>query len=526
MNLITNSECRETANCTRICVISNVTTSPWITSTQMSKLCDYNVNVMNLPLENINEPSTKRLLKSCELVLLWLYGKDIMPAAELDLITSRTSYQEIGQKIVSYCSAQIIQIKKYAKGRIAFLTFDTTPLLQQYVQSQISLWSMSLQFANLELFRLYGASISFLDINTAIKKTGQANCYSLKNSYRWGCPYCPTFFHEVKNLIIKELYTIYRKSPKCIVLDCDNVLWGGVIEEIGIEQIQLSPSGPGKRYYDFQQFLLSLYYRGIILTIASKNNYEDVMKVFKGHDSMLLRPDHIASFVVNWEPKYKSIISIAEMLNINYSDIVFIDDSAFEVEAIRSELPEVKCIQFSRNIYELMSMFNLPTTANQESVELRQSTYKTDRARMNLKASSASYDEYLSALQMHIDIRSALPLEFNRVSELSFRTNRYTNGIRYTYEELYALSSSNDYHLYTVKLKDKFSDLGIIGAIGVYGNTLDLICLSCRALGRRIDERMLQFLKQNYHISNFRFLSTSKNQKLQEQLLSAFHMIS
>lgn len=352
----------------------------------------------------------------------------------------------------------------------------------------------------------------FIDTKRLIASVGVSNAYSHKNKYRWNYPYSQLLSEKIGLEIYKQYLITQGVSKKCIVLDCDNVLWGGILSEDGFENIKLSSSGLGKPFQDFQRFLLMLHNHGVILTVCSKNDEADVLRVFSEHSDMVLREEHIACFRVNWNTKAENIKDVAATLNIGLDSMVFIDDSDFEIGAIRSVLPEVTAVQYKRDsVYEALSCFNLKRDADAASVKQRHDAYKTDEYRRELKKHCQTFDEYLASLEMKVDIHEAIPIEYARISELTQRTNRMTNGIRYTVEELKAYVTKTEFKLYSVRVSDRFSDLGIVGAIAIEGDELQLFSLSCRALGRNIEMTMLDGIKERHKITRYRFRNTNKN---------------
>lgn len=139
-------------------------------------------------------------------------------------------------------------------------------------------------------------------------------------------------------------------------------------------------------------------------------------------------------------------------------------------------------------------------------------TYQTNEFRRNLKLEHPAFDEYINALDMKVDIHIALPIELSRIAELTQRTNKCTNGKRYTTQELID-KLSRGYILYSISISDRFSDLGLVGAIGIDGNTLDLFSLSCRALGHKVDETMIVFIREK-NIKKSYFNLTAQNNEL------------
>ena len=262
-----------------------------------------------------------------------------------------------------------------------------------------------------------------------------------------------------------------------------------------------------------------MYQHGVILAVCSKNDEKDVMRVFREHSEIPLKEKHISCFMVNWENKPSNIERIAEYLNIGLDSIVFVDDSSIEIESVKSLLPEVTAIQFDKYMdYEPFSCFNLRTDYDIEEVEKRTQTYQTNGLRNELKNNSADYTEYVKSLSVVADIHKAIPAEFSRIAELTQRTNKCTNGKRYTVEDIKERATLPNVSLYSVSVSDRFSDLGLVGAMEVENDRLTLFSLSCRALGREVEQIMIDYLAANHQIKSFDFISTNKNEKLQEVL--------
>lgn len=309
----------------------------------------------------------------------------------------------------------------------------------------------------------------------------------------------------LENLKIKccEVY-LYIKQ-----LSAAPILW------FGFENIVISHSGLGRPYQGFQRFMVNLYNCGVILAICSKNDLSDVMNVFNNHDEMLLKKEHIACFQVNWDNKANNICKIAETLNIGLDSIVFIDDSEFEIQSVNLLLPEITTIKFEyTTVYQQLFYFNLKSKIDIGKVNQRNNTYRTNRQRDELKCISNSFDDYLKALEMKVDIHVALPIEFPRITELTLRTNKYTNGMRYYTVEQLKDNINSGLSIYSVFLSDKFSNLGLVGTFAISGETLMLFSLSCRAMGRKIENIMFQWILNNFQIKYIMFKSTNKNDNI------------
>ena len=301
------------------------------------------------------------------------------------------------------------------------------------------------------------------------------------------------------------------------------MLWGGILSEDGIENIKLSGSGFGRVYQDFQHFVLSLYYHGVILAVCSKNDLSDVLTMFRKHSEMVLKEAQIACFQVNWEDKPSNIKKIAEKFNIGLDSMVFVDDSPIEIEAVKALLPEVTTILFKRDMdYEQFACFNLKSNISIADIDKRNETYRTNVNREELKAKYTDYADYIKALEIKIDIHEAVPIEFSRISELTQRTNKCTNGRRYTVAGIKERITSATVKLYSVSVSDRFSDLGLVGVIEIEGDVLTLFSLSCRALGREIEKKMIEFISDKYQIKKVEFESTGKNESVKKLLSESF----
>ncbi|MFR1518455.1 MAG: HAD-IIIC family phosphatase [Clostridia bacterium] len=318
---------------------------------------------------------------------------------------------------------------------------------------------------NVQIYELLYNKVVFLDLKHILAEVGIPNAYDMKGRYRWAAPYSKTLVEAAVKEIHKQYLIEKGITKKCLVLDCDNVLWGGILSEDGIENLKLSDSGLGRVYQDFQRFVLSLYYHGVILAVCSKNDLPDLLRMFNEHSEIILRKEHIACFQVNWEDKPRNIQKIAEKLNIGLDSVIFVDDSPVEIEAVKAMLPEVTTILFKRDIkYEQFSCFNLKSNASIADIDKRNETYRTNGFREELKAKCTDYADYIAALEIKMDIHEAAPIEFSRISELTQRTNKCTNGRRYTVTDIKEHITSATVKLYSISVSDRFSDLGLVGA--------------------------------------------------------------
>jgi len=468
-----------------------------------------------------NDDEHRKQLENSDMVVVWLNIGTAFSNIWNTLYSQTATEKQIIEKVVFSCNMLFTDLQVYKNAHILWFLFEDYFLRHSVVSGYH--YDALVDKINIELSGTIKDSVSFIDLKRIIAEISVANAYDSKSKYRWSAPYSKALVEAAAKEIHKQYFIEKGITKKCLVLDCDNVLWGGILSEDGIENIQLGGSGFGRPYQDFQRFVLSLYYHGVILAVCSKNDLSDVLTMFREHSEMLLKEEHIACFQVNWENKPDNIKQIAETLNISLDSIVFVDDSPVEVEVVKSMLPEVTAVIYQRDsVYNRLSCFNLKSNISIKDIEKRNETYRTNQSRETLKSHYESYSEYIKALEIKIDIHEVLPIEFSRISELSQRTNKCTNGKRYTVVEIKERINHPNIKLYSFSASDRFSDLGLVGAVEVKGNSLTLFNLSCRALGRELEEKMMAFIKDNHEIKAIEFYSTSKNNDVKTTLMKSF----
>ena len=291
-------------------------------------------------------------LASTDLVVVWLSIEALLPGQFYSLA------EQDADGIIALCKKLHANLTSVSHVKILWLLFE-----DYGIPLSVAVGHVCHDFAdklNLKLRDALGDQALFIDLKHFIAEVGILNAYDAKSKYRWNAPYSKTLVEAAVKEIHKQYLIEKGDTKKCLVLDCDNVLWGGILSEDGMENLKLGGSGLGHVYQDFQRFVLSLYHHGVILAVCSKNDLSDILTMFRKHSEMILREEHIACFEANWEDKPGNIKKIAEKLNISLDSMVFADDSPIEIEAVRAMLPEVTPILFKRNMdYEQFSCFNL-----------------------------------------------------------------------------------------------------------------------------------------------------------------------
>jgi len=289
-------------------------------------------------------------------------------------------------------------------------------------------------------------------------------------------------------------------TKKCVVLDLDGTLWGGIVGEAGAEGIALGPTAPGIEYVEFQRALLDLTRRGVLLAVCSKNNPEDALPVIRSHPHMVLREEHFAAMRVNWNNKADNIAEIAEELNIGLDSLVFIDDNPNERELIRQLLPEVTTVELPRDpslyrrMLEDMTDFDLLALTAED--EKRAARYQENAKRRAERGAAASLDEYLRSLQIRAEIGLASPDALGRLVQMFNKTNQFNlTTKRYQAEDVTRFLRSDAHRVYGLRVADRFGDHGLVGAAVVLAEDgawrIDSLLMSCRVMGLGVETAFL-----------------------------------
>lgn len=506
-----------------IAVISNIIFEPNFMAS-MNKyfpLSSINVDVYPIPYNEYTYQEYISQIMIADIIVIWLKFEQLFPDIlnKIDLGIDRE--QQAVAEVIGLCERLYADVATRSSANILWFSFEDYNVLFPITTGHE--YGALIDKINLELAEQLFDKAKLIDLKRLIAEIGIKNAYDLKGKYRWNSPYSKALVEAAVKEIHKQYQIEKGNTKKCLVLDCDNILWGGILSEDGIENIKLGGSGLGLAYQDFQRFILSLYHHGVILAVCSKNDLSDIIAIFRDHSEMVLKEENIACFQVNWENKPNNIKKISSILSIELDSIVFVDDSPIEIEAVKAMLPEVTAILYERDTaYEKFSCFNLKNNVSTANIEKRNETYHTNQSREALKSKYKNYADYIYALEIKIDIHEATLIECSRISELTQRTNKCTNGIRYTAVEIKERVFSENVTLYSLSVSDRFSDLGLVGALEVQGDSLTLFSLSCRALGREIENKMVEFILTKHKITSIRFKSTGKNADIKSFLLKAF----
>jgi FkbH-like protein len=368
-------------------------------------------------------------------------------------------------------------------------------------------------------------SLYVYDFNGFVTRYGENNIFDFRQFHYGDIKVALDYIPYLAEDLMGYVKPATGRNRKCIVLDLDNTLWGGIVGEDGYDGIKLGPKSPGSAYIEFQRHLLSLHHRGIILAINSKNNPDDAFKVIREHPYMVLREENFACVKINWNDKISNMRQIAAELNIGLDSMVFFDDDPVSRELMSKMLPEVMTVQLPRDpsLYAptimRMNDFNVLNITAEDMK--RGEMYLQQRKTAELQSRTSNLEEFLSQLGTRIKIKKVDSFTIPRLSQLILKTNQFNlTTHRYQEEDIRRLSRDDGVLIGCAHVEDKFGDNGITGAFIVFKDpavwTVDTFLLSCRVMGRGVEDAMMSYIlseakKGGIKTVKAQYLPTSKN---------------
>lgn len=313
-------------------------------------------------------------------------------------------------------------------------------------------------------------------------------------------PFTRSCLAAIATIIARRTYALRTPARKAIVLDCDETLWQGICGEDGPDGIRI-----GASHRALQQVMVTQHDAGMLLCVCSKNNPEDVRRVFAHHPEMPLKPDHIVSWRVNWRNKPDNVISLAQELQLEVSSLIFVDDDPRECAEMQTRLPEVLTLRVPAETSEVSAFLQHVWAFDHLKVtdedRHRTGRYRQDVTRRQFEQQSLTYGQFLAGLQVVVQISPIVAADVPRVVQLMNRTTQFNlTGTRHSESELTQLHASGGLDGFTVRVEDRFGDYGLVGAVLFAAKEdafkVESFLLSCRALGRGVEHQMMARLGQ------------------------------
>ncbi len=343
-------------------------------------------------------------------------------------------------------------------------------------------------------------NIDFLDLDGLQRHAGISDSLDARKWYLYRQPFSEPFWQDI-GMALASLIASQKIAPKkCVVLDCDNTLWGGIVGEDGIGGIAIGDDFPGSVYRDFQQQLLTLYSQGVMLALCSKNNEADVWEIFDNHDRMLLKREHISAHRINWQDKPSNIVEIADELNIGVDSMVFVDDSPIEITHVQEALPSVETIIVPQETAKFPAVFSSFRALDRLSVtsedRMRNQMMTQERQRREIATKVVSKEDFILSLELKVEVFPVSASTVERVTQLINKTNQFNlTTRRCDLNEVNDMLQSDSELVLAMRVQDRFGDYGIVGVAIISFQKkhahIDSFLMSCRVLGRNVEDCFL-----------------------------------
>jgi len=334
-------------------------------------------------------------------------------------------------------------------------------------------------------------------------------------------PYNETYYAALGAALVRRAHAITRPPYKAIALDCDNTLWSGICGEDGPTGISLEAP-----HRELQEFMLRQRESGMLLAMASKNNEQEVIEVFEQNPGMPLQLRHFAAWRINWESKAENLAALAKELDLGLGSFIFVDDNAKECAEVESSAPEVLAVPLpvapeeTRRFLDHIWAFDHPVVTEED--RNRNTYYAQGRQFGAEMRGTSNLEQFMANLDLSVRIAPLTPDRIPRVAQLTQRTNQFNfTGLRRSESGIQQLIDGGAQECFTVDVSDRFGDYGLVGVMIVAKDPdlhLDTFLLSCRALGRGVEHRMMAFLAGFGATVVARLIPTKKNEPAQQFL--------
>jgi FkbH-like protein len=480
------------------------------------------------PIPTLLDPAAPHWQNRPDVTVIWTQPQSVNSAFNALLKYEQVPVRKALQEVDAYCS---LLIPMSERVRYAFVPAWVLPSYRSVfgvldMKTEVGLTNtlmrMNLRLAeNLEKT----PNIHVLNTHKWVERAG-TNAFNPKLWYLGKIPFGNEIFKEAVQDIKAALRGMLGYVRKLIIIDLDDTIWGGIVGDLGWENLVLGGHHHiGEAYVDFQHALKSMKNRGILLAIVSKNEEQTALEALKNHPEMVLTLEDFAGWRINWQDKAQNILELMTELNLGPQSAVFIDDNPAERARVKESLPEILVPDWPEDplFYPatLLSLrcFEMPSLSREDLS--RTAMYLSENQRQALKKSVTSSEEWLRHLAIRVQIEELHPANLQRAAQLLNKTNQMNLSTRRMSEaELMAWAEQKHRKLWTLRVADRFGDAGLTGIVSLEiqdrkAQLVDFI-LSCRVLGRKIEEAMLFAAIHYAHALEVeevyaRFIPTSKN---------------
>lgn len=460
----------------------------------------------NQLFQDLTSPDSPITEPTITLLWIWAELEDLLPdqiVRKADQLLSAQGIQAIDNAVDMFVSALSIA-RKQCNGY--FLVNDFSPTRRSpfgiFDSSREVSYEQIYNHANEKLKNslLKISSCSIFPLRYHLSNYGLSRAIDPRLRLLADCLLTPEFFFEIGQAIRPYIRSLKAAIRKVLVLDLDNTLWGGVVGEDGWENVKIGTDTIGKAFTLFQSSILELYHRGVILAINSKNNFDDVKEIFTNREEMILKLDHFASIQANWQDKATNCHAIAQEINIGLDSLVFWDDNPAERLFLRETLEDVYVVEPPSDPSLWSRMLNnsdlFDTLQLSKEDARRGQMYAEDRIRRDVGQKMPDFQSFLDLLDLKVSCQSITEKNISRIISLLNRTNQFNlTTRRHSEQHVRMLMKKPDWNIMCFSAQDRFGSYGIIGLsiVRIFSDyaELDSFVLSCRAMGKGIEDTML-----------------------------------
>ena len=512
-------------------IISSFNHANFVSLLKNSSSFDWEINEVdyNQVFQTLTNSSAEMWKKRANVTLIWTTPDSISSEFQ-KLQNKNTANSDLIKKDIDYFCSCVKSIKEYSD-----IVLVPNWILKQPNESNLAFaysknfgLEYNLSFMNYYLSEQLNKEKNFYILNSTkwLLNCGVSNAYNSKLWYLTKNPFSNDFFKHVISDLSNLYGSIKGLGKKLLILDLDDTLWGGIVGEVGWKNLRIGGHDHiGEAFRDFQIQIKSLKNQGIILALASKNDEATVIEAINSHPEMILSMEDFVTHRINWEDKAKNIVDIVEELNLGLQSVVFFDDSPFERARVQEVLPEVLVPKLPKDPTDyntfLSTLRCFDTSHVTDEDKTRGKLYKSESKRTKLKQHLKSLPDWIKTLNLTIMIEKIKNENTPRAVQLLNKTNQMNLSTRRLSEQEFTRwVKMNSNNLWTIRATDKFGDYGIIGilSISIKDNVATLVdfILSCRVVGRYIEESMIEFIKEFCQKSNVnkiigKYKKTEKN---------------
>lgn len=493
----------------RLAFLRNITLDPVVTCTRYQALqsgfeADIFQGEYDNAVQEVLDDNSPLYAHRPEVIILGLYQGGL--AEDLSLCFASLEGDRVEaevDRLIDHFRTILAAIRRRTEAVILVHGLETPPqpafgVLDYQDRAKQAHTFRRLNLALLDLAQQYDG-VYLIDLDLILARLGQAAYFDRRYWHIGRSPYSRQTAWVLAGEYMKFIRAIKGKNKKCLVLDADNTLWGGIVGEDGLSGIAIGPTHPGSAFREFQKACLNLYNRGVMLAICSKNNEADVLEVLDSHPDMVLKRNHFVSTQINWDDKGTNLRRVAQELNIGLDSLVFLDDSEFEINLVRQMVPEVEAICLPpdptayRDLVESLGLFDSLTFSDVDRKRNEMYRQEVERKKAATSFDPADLTDYYGYLEMKVTIRFGDEFSLPRIAQLTQRTNQWNlTTRRYSESDIGELYASDAADVLYLKLEDRFGDTGIVGVgiIRYRGEEaeMDSFLLSCRVIGRGVED--------------------------------------